>query len=183
MYFVIFFILLKLYWSVIHLQWCDTFCYTTKWFSHTYTPPSLSFNENTHLTSSPGECNIAFCSCLSREYQGRVIYIWSHLWTLILIPSGRNRGLKWGFSFILYIYTQYDFWVWGKSDQLYDWSFWSYWKMHTGKIIFYVVSIRALASVYHWCISISGEVSGQSQDPIIYRRSGDFPFLKVGLSS
>ena len=34
----------QLYWSIIALQWCVSFCFTTKWISYTYTyvPISLS---------------------------------------------------------------------------------------------------------------------------------------------
>ena len=62
---VIFF--LKLYWSIIALQWCVTFCFITKWISYAYTyipisppscislPPSLShpsrWSQSTKLIS------------------------------------------------------------------------------------------------------------------------------------
>ena len=35
--FFFFFHFLKFYWSRVDLQCCDNFCYTTKWFSYTYT--------------------------------------------------------------------------------------------------------------------------------------------------
>ena len=31
------FFFLKFYWSIFDLQYCDNFCYTTNWFSYTYT--------------------------------------------------------------------------------------------------------------------------------------------------
>ena len=43
-----FFIVLKFYWSIVDLQWCNNFCYTTKWRSHTYTHICLFSHINYH---------------------------------------------------------------------------------------------------------------------------------------
>ena len=64
---ILFFFFLHLYWSIIALQWCVSFCFITKWISYAYTyspisppscvslPPSLShpsrLSQSTELIS------------------------------------------------------------------------------------------------------------------------------------
>lgn len=81
-----------------------------------------SLCKNTKLCTSPQWCNMAFCLL-----SGQIIY-WGSNFTdmhlkipiiITLCPVIRDRNLKLGFCFILYVYAQYDFWVWVNNDHLY----------------------------------------------------------------
>ena len=94
------FIYLFIYWSIIALQWCVSFCFITKWISYTYMFPYLFPLASLFLTST--NKNISVWDCI-----------------FIKLTLSFFLSFNWEIIYMLYIYVKCLIFIfWGVSFSL-----------------------------------------------------------------